>query len=267
MNEIHDPFIHKLPPEIGSHIFSLCLPSLDCQLSDSWSVQEAEWNVPLRLGAVCRKWRQVAWATPNLWVAPLLEIRPLMAYSLANSLPNLFCEWLGRSGLLPLTIFFYHAGYYEQGFHEHTCNNFLKLQQVTAVKTATDLVIQMIKAQWSRLGNLYLNMGADMFDRLSGCMQSSKMVGLELVANGHRSPAQNFIVESSPTYLALVNFAPTSINPGWDNVTQVVQAQLDVKECVELLRRAPSLEYCKVYDLGEYTNDHMVDFNTVILHP
>ena len=51
------------------------------------------------------------------------------------------------------------------------------------MKTATDLVIQMIKAQWSRLGNLYLDMGADMFDRLSGCMQSSKMVGLELVAN------------------------------------------------------------------------------------
>ena len=65
----------------------------------------------------------------------------------------------------------------------------------------------------------------------------------------------------------LVNFAPTSINIGWDNVTQVVQAQLDVKECVELLRRAPSLEYCKVYDLGEYTNDHTVDFNTVILYP
>ena len=65
----------------------------------------------------------------------------------------------------------------------------------------------------------------------------------------------------------LVNFAPTSINIGWDNVTQVVQAQLDVKECVELLRRAPSLEYCKVYDLGEYTSDHTVDFNTVILHP
>jgi hypothetical protein len=29
MNEIHDPFIHKLPPEIGSHIFRLCLPTLD----------------------------------------------------------------------------------------------------------------------------------------------------------------------------------------------------------------------------------------------
>ena len=28
MNTIHDPFIHKFPPEIGSHIFRLCLPTL-----------------------------------------------------------------------------------------------------------------------------------------------------------------------------------------------------------------------------------------------
>ena len=26
MNAIHDPFIHKLPPEIGSRIFRFCLP-------------------------------------------------------------------------------------------------------------------------------------------------------------------------------------------------------------------------------------------------
>ena len=28
MNAIHDPFIHKLPPEIGFHIFRLSLPTL-----------------------------------------------------------------------------------------------------------------------------------------------------------------------------------------------------------------------------------------------
>lgn len=92
MNAIHDPFIHKLPPDISSHIFSLCLPSLGCQISDFWSAQQAGWNMPLRLGAVCRKWRQVAWAMPNLWVAPLLKIEPWMVCSLAQSLPDLFHE-------------------------------------------------------------------------------------------------------------------------------------------------------------------------------
>jgi hypothetical protein len=200
-------------------------------------------------------------------VAPLLKIGPSTACSLAKSLPDLFREWLSRSGLLPLTIFLYHAGYNEQGFHDLTSDKFLKLQIVEALKTATYSVIQMIKSQWSGLGNLYLDMGADIFELLSGCMQPNKMDGLELVVNGNRSPTQNFIAASNPTYLALVNFAPTSIDIGWDNVTQAILAQLDFKECVELLRRAPALEYCKVYDLEEYADEPTVDFNTVILHP
>ena len=265
MNAIHDPFIHKLPPEISSHIFFLCMPSLDYRLSDFWSAQQAGWNVPLRLGVVCRKWRQVAWTTPNLWVAPFLKFKPSTAYSLAKSLPDLFREWLGRSGLLPLTIFFDHAAYYEQGCC--TSDNCLKLRRIEALKTATESVIQMIKSQWGRLENLYLDMSADMFERLSGCMQPNKMAGLELVVTGDRSPTQIFIAESNPTYLALVNFAPASVDIGWDNVTQAILAQLDFKECVELLRRAPALEYCKLYGLEDHADDPTIDLDTPILHP
>ena len=86
-------------------------------------------------------------------------------------------------GVTPLDHFLLSCRVLRTTLSRAYMQQFLKLQRVTAVKTATDLVIQMIKAQWSRLGNLYLDMGADMFDRLSGCMQSSKMVGLELVAN------------------------------------------------------------------------------------
>jgi hypothetical protein len=65
MNAIHDPFIHKLPPEIGSHIFLFSLPTFD--ISDAFLVPGELMAGPLGLGAVCRKWRQLAWATPNLW--------------------------------------------------------------------------------------------------------------------------------------------------------------------------------------------------------
>ena len=66
MNTIHDPFIHKLPPEIGSHIFYLYLPTFYPRQTFSARALKAFFRV-LRLGAVCRKWRQLAWATPNLW--------------------------------------------------------------------------------------------------------------------------------------------------------------------------------------------------------
>jgi hypothetical protein len=112
MNAIHDPFIHKLPLEIGSHIFRLCLPILDHGESDHWVDRiPAEWAVPLRLGAVCRRWRQLAWATPNLWETLFLTIGPSTRHSLAESLPGLLREWIGRSGALPLTIFFVHSGW------------------------------------------------------------------------------------------------------------------------------------------------------------
>jgi hypothetical protein len=82
-------------------------------------------------------------------------------------LPDLFHEWLDRSGLLPLTIFFHHAGYSDKRGCR-TSDKPLELLTVEALKIATDPVIQMIKSQWSRLGNLYLDMGADMFERISG---------------------------------------------------------------------------------------------------
>ena len=105
MNENHDPFIHKLPLEVSSHIFHLCLSSTGSPAFTSspqiWhQLKKSEWGTPLTLGAVCRKWRQLAWATPNLWVAPMVNMKPVTPSSLVESLPGLLREWLGRSGLL-----------------------------------------------------------------------------------------------------------------------------------------------------------------------
>ena len=66
-NEIHDPFIHKLPLEIGSHIFRLCLPTLDFKEFRLWS-KAAAFTRALRLGAVCQKWRQLALVMCRLWL-------------------------------------------------------------------------------------------------------------------------------------------------------------------------------------------------------
>ena len=74
MNANHDPFIHKFPPEISSHIFRLCLlPPLDFGESSLPSLQSSL-AAPLSLGRVCRKWRQLAWATPDLWENVYLPI-------------------------------------------------------------------------------------------------------------------------------------------------------------------------------------------------
>jgi len=84
MNAIHDPFIHKLPPEIGFHIFHLCLPTLNLEPIFSEPARKAFFRI-LRLGAVCRKWRQLAWATPNLWEILSIVTSPERMRTLARS--------------------------------------------------------------------------------------------------------------------------------------------------------------------------------------
>jgi hypothetical protein len=89
MNENYDPFIAKFPPEISSQIFIHYAPPAGC-------FDENDQSTPLYLGAVCQKWRQVAWGTPQLWSSPLVEFKPYPSQLLA--------EHLERSANLPLTI-------------------------------------------------------------------------------------------------------------------------------------------------------------------
>jgi hypothetical protein len=281
INANHDPFIHRLPPEIGSHIFRLCTPSLNSPIWDpcmprieTWNFRSLikGWNMPLKLGAVCRKWRQLAWATPNLWVAPLLKINSWTPLSLVKLLPDLLREWLGRSGLLPLTIFFHHTGYSEIPADTSFAYP-LKLAEETRVetlKTATDLVIEVIDLYWGRFEKLHLNLVADVHERISGSTQPNKITSLELAINGDRSPTQKFITESKPNpkYLSLINIPPTSIDIGWDNVTHAALSELYFEESVEVLQRAPALECCHISGIPyQCWDDPTIDLDTVILHP
>ena len=60
-------------------------------------------------------WRQLAWATPDLWDTLYLRTGSWSRSSdfefeaLAKFLPDLVREWLERSGSMPLTIFFNDA--------------------------------------------------------------------------------------------------------------------------------------------------------------
>jgi len=97
MNENHDHLIHKFPPEIVSLIFIRYAPP-------STYREKKKRSTPLRLGAVCRKWRQLAWATPQLWSSLVVQVTDP-----GEDAPRLITEWLERSASLPLTIIFDHS--------------------------------------------------------------------------------------------------------------------------------------------------------------
>jgi len=253
-NEIHDPFIHKLPPEIGFHIFRLSLPTLDFEDFHLWDKAAAFTRV-LRLGAVCRKWRELAWATPDLWDTLYVRISPSQEHALVQWLPGLLREWLSRSGMRPLTIFFSYSGRSEESDSYDSSDE-------STLEPVADLVIQVINLHSGRWQNLHLDVRADIPERFCGSIQPNQLLFLELRID-RRSPTPKFIMKSKPfpTQLALTDFPPTRIDIGWDNVTRATLCRLTADECLEVLRRTPAVEYC----LAKLCDDATVDFGTTIL--
>ena len=76
----------------------------------------------LDLGAVCQKWRQSAWATPQVWSLLLLGFcyRGQHNYLNGSDLFQLIAEWPERSGGLPIT--FDRAGEHEDGVYFEVIN-------------------------------------------------------------------------------------------------------------------------------------------------
>ncbi|KAJ7267322.1 hypothetical protein C8J57DRAFT_1615974 [Mycena rebaudengoi] len=95
LDEIVYPVL-TLPPEVTSEIFCWCLPSTpDFPQPDPAAP-------PLVLLAICRRWRSIALAIPQLWSR--LEIRLGPSITRNESLCLLLERWLSRSASHPLSI-------------------------------------------------------------------------------------------------------------------------------------------------------------------
>ena len=82
INQRHEPFIHHLPLEVSSQIFTDYVH----QVHDTFDPEEAsdstytrDWSPALFLSSICATWRKIALATPEIWRfinIPLLEYDP-----------------------------------------------------------------------------------------------------------------------------------------------------------------------------------------------
>jgi len=272
MNANHDPFIHKLPPEISSHIFRLSLsPPYSC-LSPSPSLED-RLAARLKLGHVCRMWRQLAWTTPDLWENVYLAIGPETSHSLAKFLPDLLQEWLDRSGVLPLTISFVHDGwphptnYSGEPLSEDKFSD-RQVFRLNTSKVATRLAIKALNSCSGRWQNLNIEAVADIFEHFSGDIQPNQLVNLHLNARSDDSqPLPNFMMESEliPTQLVLIDFPLTSVNVCWDGITHLTLRNTGIysDDFIDVLQRAPRLEYYNI----SIPQQPEVTFSKHILHP
>ena len=232
MNENHDHLIHKFPPEIASHIFIQYAPP-------SVNSYKGGRSTPLLLGSVCRKWRQLAWATPQLWSS--IVIGP-------DKVPlGLVAEWLERSASLPLTIKFY--GYSGQ------------LKGVS----------QILNKHSARWYDMYLYIPPTFFRRFDGLSQGNILHRLVLRTNTspntHSDPPKfSMKSEPRPTDLTLLEVGLPCVVIIWNNLTVASLSEIDVGDCVELIRRAPLLHTLRMREINSLSGIFPLP-NTRIVHP
>ena len=112
-------------------------------------------------------------------------------------------------------------------------------------------------------------MAADFTQLFSGFEHRNYLVHFQLAFHRSSLPTQKFILKSTPfpTHLQLRNFPPRSIDIGWDNLTHASLCALSANECLEVLRRAPKLEYCHASEIREPSDGPTVNLDTtIILH-
>ncbi|THU96894.1 hypothetical protein K435DRAFT_82603 [Dendrothele bispora CBS 962.96] len=93
-----------VPDDVLSEIFMHCLP-------ETYNATRSLSEAPLLLGQVCRRWREVSLSTPRLWTSLHIVIPtdadPDVLCSILESRRKGVEAWLGRSGVLPLSISIY----------------------------------------------------------------------------------------------------------------------------------------------------------------
>ncbi|KAJ7746832.1 hypothetical protein DFH07DRAFT_579806 [Mycena maculata] len=102
-------FALTLPPELTSQIFLFCLPP------PNWKGEFAKPDpstAPLLLLSICRQWRNIALHTPGLWTSLYLDLNWFRLDLPYHGLHRLFCDWLSRTGDLPLSIRIDEGGCY-----------------------------------------------------------------------------------------------------------------------------------------------------------
>ena len=222
LNESHDPFIHKLPPEVASLIFIMALPQQNLGFPWVRDVIDKKFN-PLFLGAVCQTWRRIAWTTPELWTTFIHKAKTLR---LTESYPKFSADWLKRSGTLPLTIIFIHS----QAFTE----------DADIADGPAKALVDVIKRYSSRCKSLHLDLHPSLMGSFCDSLLVDNLHNLSI-----KDYPTSFNAQTPPnlTYLNLIRVQLQHVRVRCENLTHVCFRSIGLDDCIEVIRRALLLEY------------------------
>ncbi|PPQ66987.1 hypothetical protein CVT26_009948 [Gymnopilus dilepis] len=234
MNRTHNPTILRVPVEVASTIFQLCvLPiSIESPLEDFLEHRQGV----LALGAVCRGWRRIALSSHQLWTTISLSLTSRFTRSHAPR----WNEFLARSGQLRLSIYIY----------EVPTKRFAR----SSTQKVVHALVEAIKVHSHRLKNVRIDASVQrlsLFDKIANV--SSPLEALQLRCPDEEHPYQDLDISINlnfrPKKLILYRVPFDLLSIKWNGIVEVDVTWIFIEECSTLLKQVPLLKHCRFAEI------------------
>lgn len=240
INARTDPVTRKLPVEVICRIFELYadLDFVEEQMTAGvWPTGRD--TSPLTIGAVCRRWRDIAWSFPILWTALALDVDcKVPAWG-----PELVHQWLERAAGQPLAIQF---------------SNLTGSDSADSGYCAIIDILNQFSAQWKILD--LSGLPYELLERIDDdkyLNPTSQLTHICVAETGFPGPRPGMLSISRqhrPTFVSFVSDSyPITLHIDWRNVSRihVARSMTSLMSILPLAAASPSLREMTIYSLRD----------------
>jgi len=247
INFQHSSFIRDIPNEVVRLIFSFCRDPPPRHREDSESQlrrlsvfprstkSQSQNFCMLKLGAVCKKWREIAWATPELWTSLRMPDIPEGSSPSFGLQVELAQEWLSRTANLSLDISLEtQATSRNPKFNPHVGKLIEAINSYSGRWQCLDICIPKMYL------SLFHHLPSETAQNEKGRLQHLRLHGFRLFLKSHVAfnADGDFL---KPTKVTLGPLSVRLLRINWENVTSLTCTFLFMDEFLELIRLAPKM--------------------------
>ncbi|KAF5309420.1 hypothetical protein D9619_012358 [Psilocybe cf. subviscida] len=255
INASNDTFTSKFPVEIICYIFEEYVKLHEMtrrEYTTTSNTQRPRYfaaihrSAPLRLGSICRKWRNIAWAHAQLWKTLVVAIS-CPGHELG---PMMVVEWLGRTREQHLDV----------QMNEYWPNPNILATEVPGRQEMLEnakSIIQALNGVSSRWRSLdFSDCPLDILSELdsSGCCSASILEHLSLggLSRGRRTTGIKLLQKSKhrhqPTHFNLLSaIRPSRLNIEWTRLTHLYMENMSARHLLRIFQctteSAPALRH------------------------